>query len=84
MDQVSRLRYVYHHKTSLAEETLEGKELMGRYARYRGINNKSYHVNNRIFKAKKWVEACHRSVQRLNFSGVNAHHQNRMSERRIR
>ena len=54
------------------------------FARDRCVTIKSYHTEKGIFKAKKWVEACHRGGQGFIFEGVNAHHQNGMVERRIR
>jgi hypothetical protein len=44
----------------------------------------NYHADNGIFRAHKWVNACHSSGQGLTFAGVNAHHQNGIAERRIR
>ena len=48
------------------------------------MNIKAYHADNSIFKAKEWVEACHKGVQGPTFAGANIHHQNRTEERRIR
>ena len=63
---------------------MERKHAWKWYARYRVVTVKSYHSENGIFKAKKWVEAFHRGDQRFTFVWVNAHHQNGMSERLIK
>ena len=55
-----------------------------RYTRDIGVNIKSYHADNGIYKYKKWVESCHRCVQGIIFAVVNAHHQKGMEERRTR
>jgi hypothetical protein len=62
---------------------LLGKEAFERYAKDRGVNIEGYQADNGIFKAHKWVMACHSKGQGLTFAGVNAHHQNGIAERRI-
>ena len=54
------------------------------YDRDIGMIIKSCHTKNGVFKANRWVESFHRGDQVLTFAGVNSHHQNGMSERRIR
>ena len=49
-----------------------------------GIKICYYHANNGIFKANGWVQDCIDKQQSLTYSGVNAHHQNGIAERRIR
>ena len=48
-----------------------------------GVNIKSYHTKNSILKAKRWVEAFQTGGQGFTVSGINAHHQNGMTDRRI-
>jgi transposase InsO family protein len=84
IDQVSRLSFMYLQKTATAEETLEGKQAFEKYSEQRGVRIRGYHADNGIFKAHKWVLACRAKGQNLSFTGVNAHHQNGMAERRIR
>ena len=71
-------------KGTSAEETLEAKAAFEAYAKARGINMQACHADNGTFKAKAWVRHCYLSGQDLTFSGVGAHHQNGMAERRIR
>jgi hypothetical protein len=55
------------------------------YANDRGVTIQTYHADNGLFRAHKWVEACKNNKgQSLTFARVNAHHQNGMAERRIR
>ena len=81
VDQASRMGLVYLQKTCSAEETIEAKRAFEQYAENRGVSVQAYHADNRIFKAKKWVEECRQRKQFLIFAGVNAHHQNRVAER---
>jgi hypothetical protein len=44
-----------------------------------------YHADNGVFRANKWVaEECKHMGQGTSYTGVNAHHQNGMAERRVR
>jgi len=83
IDQHSRLSHVHMQKGTSAEETLEAKAAFEAYAKARGINMQAHHADNGAFKAKAWVRHCYLSGQDLTFSGVGAHHQNGMAERRI-
>lgn len=84
VDQASRFGFIYLQKSATADETLEGKKLFEKYAQDQGITIKSYHADNGIFKANKWVANCQENRQGLTFAGVNAHHQNGIAEKRIR
>ncbi len=83
-DQASSLGFIYLQKTSTAKETHEGKVLFEKYAQDRGITIRKYHTDNGIFRANKWVQSCIKGGQTLSFTGVNAHHQNGVAEKRIR
>lgn len=84
VDQFSRYGYVHIQKTASAEETIEAKNCFERHMLSMGINIKSYHADNGIFRAHKWIQACREKQQEISFVGVNAHHQNGHAERRIR
>jgi GAG-pre-integrase domain len=84
VNQASDLSYVHLQKTQTAEETLEAKVAFERYSAEHGVAVQHYHADNGIFKANLWVQACHEKGQGLSFAGVNAHHQNGRTERRIR
>jgi hypothetical protein len=83
-DQATRLGYVHLQKGATAEETLEGKKAFEAYARDHGISIKAYHADNGIFRAHKWVDCCKTAEQGLTFAGVNSHHENGITERRIK
>ncbi|GFH52929.1 hypothetical protein CTEN210_09405 [Chaetoceros tenuissimus] len=84
VDQASRLGYVYLQKTANVEETLEAKLAFELYSEHRGVKIQAYHADNGVFRANKWIEACHKKSQKLTFAGVNAHHSNGLAEKRIR
>ena len=72
--------FVYLQKTCSAEETIEAKRAFEKYAENGGVMIQAYHMDNGIFKAKKWMEEYHQQKQNLTFAGVNAHHQNGIAE----
>ena len=84
VDQASRMGFVYLQKTCSAEETIEAKRAFEQYAENQGVRVQAYHADNRIFKAKNWVEECRQRKQDLTFAGVHAHHQSVIAEQRIR
>ena len=76
--------FVYLQKTCSAEETIEAKRAFEQYAENQGVRVEVYHADNQIFKAKKWIKECRQRKQDLTFAGVNVHHQNSITEQRIR
>jgi hypothetical protein len=84
VDQATRLGYVHLQKGATAEETLEGKDAFKAYARSHGVTIKTYHADNGIFRAHKWVDCCRMAKQGLTFAGVNSHHENGIADRRIK
>ena len=76
IDQFSGFSFVYLQRMASAQETLESKQAMERYAQARTITIKAYHADNGIFKVKEWVQACHNAHQQLTFAVVGAHHAN--------
>jgi hypothetical protein len=84
VDQASRQGYVYLQKTASAEEMILAKRAYKLHSSNQAVIIKAYHANNGIFKANDWVKECRDKRQPLTFAGVNAHHQNRIAERRIR
>ena len=65
VDHASRLGYVYLQKTADAEETVKGKMAFEAYAESRNVTIQAYHADNGIFRANKWIQACHDKRQRL-------------------
>ena len=84
VDQATRYGYVHLQRTATADETIEAKKAFEAKLASFGVTVKGYHADNGVFKANKWRDACAKNNQQLTFSGVNAHHTNRMAEKRIR
>ena len=83
VDQVSYLSFTYLQKTANNDKILKEKVAFEKYASNQGINIRAYHTHNGIFCANKWVINCQKKGQQQTFSGMNAHHQNGLAERRI-
>ena len=84
VDHYSGFGYVHLQKTQSAEETLEGKEAFERRAATYGVTIQHYHADNGIFASKAWKASCANAKQGCTYSGVNAHFQSGVAERRIR
>ena len=84
VDHYSRFGYVHNQKTQSAAETLEGKLIFERRAALYGVKVQHYHADNGIFVSKAWKEDCLQKKQGFSYSGVNAHFQSGVAERRIR
>ena len=84
IDNFSGFSYIHLQKSADIKETLESKRAFEMVASQHGVKIKSYHADNRIFRANGWTSDCANKSQTLTFAGVNAHHQNGRAERRIR
>ena len=60
-----------------------GKIAFERHCAQHNISVQHYRADNGIFASNSWRNACQRQQQQLTFTGVNAHHQNGIAERRI-
>ncbi len=67
-----------------AESTLAAKKEFEHRCAVRGIKVKAYHADNGRFAEPAFVQECKRCHQDLTFCGVGAHHQNGISERKIK
>ena len=78
-------RYTWKHlqTTKNATETLIGKRNFEIFSRQNGINIKVYHSDNGIFSCTEWRNDCQLKNQATRYTGVGAHHQNGIVERRI-
>ena len=83
VDHFSGFSYLHLQKTQDVQETLQSKTAFEQIAKQHGVAISSYHADNGIFRANKWVQDCINKQQSLTFAGVNAHHQNGRAERRI-
>ena len=84
VDHSSGYSFIWIQKSTSVDDTLEGKRAFEEHARNSGIKIQHYHADNGVFKARPWVEDCHKKHQRITYAGVGAHHQNGVAERRIR
>ena len=84
VDNYSGFGYVHLQKTQTAEETLEGKRAYEQKAATYGVKILHYHADNGIFASKAWRESYAEARQGCTYSGVNAHFQSGIAERRIR
>ena len=85
VDHVTDFTFIHLQKSTNAIETIEGKKEYEQFVREQGHKVQAYHADNDIFSCNEWRDSCNNSAtrQRLTFSGVNAHHQNGVAERRI-
>ena len=83
VDQASDLSYIYHHTSLTSEDTVKGKEAFEAYAKSHGVHIKHYHADNGRFKDNAFLKSIQENHQTISFSGVGAHHQNGIAEKRI-
>lgn len=82
-DHASALIF-HQHQVSLGNgETIKGKHKFERFARSHGVQVKSYLADNQPFGSKAFVEDIETQNQKIDFSGVGAHHQNGVAERAL-
>ena len=84
VDHYSGYGFVHLQKTQTAEETLRGKTAFERHSRLYGVKILHYHADNGIFASQPWKDACDEGKQSYSYSGVNAHFQSGVAERRVR
>ena len=84
VDHYSGIGYVHLQRSTSAADTIEAKERFEAWADTHGVAIMHYHADNGIFADNQFRKAVRDKGQRLTFSGVNAHFQSGMAERRIR
>ena len=84
VDHHSGLGYLHLQKTQSVRETLQGKALFEQRCAAAGIKVEHYHADNGVFASNEWKYACEHLHQGYSYSGVNAHFQSGVAERRIR
>lgn len=62
---------------------MESKIKFERISSQHGIDIKAYHADNGIFSTRSWREDFDEKNQKLTYSGVCAHHQNGVAEKKI-
>jgi transposase InsO family protein len=83
VDHASDLSYVYHQTSTSSEETLKSKLAFEKFAASHGVSIKHYHADNGRFKDNLFMNSIEEKGQTISFSGVGAHHQNGIAEKRI-
>jgi transposase InsO family protein len=66
-----------------SEETLKSKLAFEKFALSHGVNIIHYHADNGRFKDNLFMNSIEEKGQTISFSGVGAHHQNGIAEKRI-
>lgn len=84
VDTFSRASYVHLQQTSNAEETHQAKKNFEAFSQTHGVHIRHYHTDNGRFVDNLWKTHAQLMVQTYSNSGVGAHHQNGIVEKRIR
>ncbi|KAL7460959.1 hypothetical protein ACHAXS_001393 [Conticribra weissflogii] len=67
-----------------AASTVEAKQNFEHFCGTRNVDVEHYHANNGLFADSDLTQEIKKNMQRLTFCGVNAHHQNGITERMIK
>ena len=84
VDHASDFTYVHMHHHLMMDKTIDAKHVFERLAAQHGVRILHYHCDNRRFAGKAFVDDVRAGHQTITFCGVGAHHQNGVTERRIR
>jgi hypothetical protein len=84
IDTYSSVSYVHLQQTTNAAETLEAKRQFENFARLYGVEISHYHADNGRFIENIWRDDIKEMRQTMSYSGVGAHHENGVVEKRIR
>ncbi len=82
VDHASDLSYICHHTALTSEDPVKGKEAFEAYAKAHGVSIKHYHADNGRFKDNAFLKSIQENHQTISFSGVGAHHQNGIAEKK--
>ena len=83
-DYVSGFVHVGLMAGQYGDATLESKHDFEHICSTRGVKVKAYHADNGRFAEHSFLSDCKRCLQCLTFCGVEAHHQNGVSENAIK
>ncbi len=84
VDYVTKFVYVALMTDQSAEASVEAKHAFEHFCGTRNVEVKHYHADNGVFGDSLFMEDIKKSMQRISFCGVNAHHQNGITERMIK
>ena len=83
VDHASDFTYVHMHYHLTTDETIDAKHAFECQAEQHRVQILHYHCDNGRFADKVFVDDVQMAHQTITFCGVSAHHQNRITERRI-
>jgi hypothetical protein len=83
VDSASGLVHLSHQVSLKVGETLRAKKKFENYAKESGVQVKNYRADNVPFGTPEFLEDIKLNNQKIEFSGVGAHHQNGVAERAI-
>jgi hypothetical protein len=84
VDSYSDFTFIWNQTSTNAEQTLGAKQAFERFASANNVHIHHYHADNGRFAEPTFVNEINSKGQAISFSGVGAHHQNGVAERRIR
>ena len=84
VDYYTGFVYVALMRDLTGESTLAAKKEFEHRCAIRGVKVQHYHADNGRFAEPAFVNECKKCNQDLTFCGVGAHHQNGISERKIK
>ena len=84
MDYYTGYVFVALMRDLTAELTLAANKEFEHRCAVRGVKVEHYYADNGRFAEPAWINECKRCKQDLKFCGVGAHHQNGISERKIK
>ena len=84
VDHMSGYVHVEHQLGFSAAETVRAKHNFEKVAFDHGVLIQEYLADNGAFRASDFVRHINEQNQKINYCGVNAHHQNAIAERNIR
>jgi hypothetical protein len=84
IDHASRYLFFHSHISTGAQEAIHTKLHFQQHCMSYNRTIKCYHTDNGVFRTKPFCSACLHEQQAICYCGVNAHHQNGITERYIR
>ena len=78
--------FVFHfvQTSTKGSQTVEAKHKFERFTKNCGVKIRQYYAYNKIFNEQAFRESCISASQVQSFCSVSAHHQNRVTERKIK
>ena len=83
VDHASGFIFLHTQISLRTGETLVGKQLFEQFSQSVGVIIKKFRADNHPFGSAEFREDCKLKQQKLDFSGVGAHHMNGVSERAL-